>query len=61
MNRITLVYEDENEFIELGKILTNHSMTTEEALDILDIDLEKWAKDQEWDNVDYECLDLRYL
>lgn len=54
-----LYYEDENGTIVLGQILTNHSMSTEEALEILEINLEAWGKEQGWDGVDYECVVFR--
>ena len=44
----------------LGRILTNpnHALTIDEALDLLDIDMDKYAAEQGWDGWDYEQLSL---
>ena len=44
----------------LGRILTNpnHGLTIDEALDSLDIDMDKYAAEQGWDGWDYEQLSL---
>lgn len=42
----------------LGRILTNHGLTIDEALDLLDIDMDKYAAEQGWDGWDYEQLSL---
>lgn len=59
-DRITLVYEENEERIELGKILTNHNMSVDEALDLLDIDMDAFAQEQGWDDWNYEALKLEY-
>lgn len=56
---IKVLYEDDYVSIELGEILTNRSITTEEALNSLGIDLEEWAQEQGWDGVDYECVTFK--
>ena len=42
--------------ILLGEIITSHSMTVDEALDCLGIDMDEYATDQGWDDWDYEEL-----
>ena len=42
----------------LGRILTNHALTIDEALDLLDIDMDKYAAEQGWEGWDYEQLSL---
>lgn len=59
-DRVIVVYKDENVCIELGRILSGGSMTTDEALDILGIDLDEWGQEQGWDGVDYEAVDFKY-
>ena len=40
----------------LGRILTNHGLTIDEALNLLDIDMDKYAEEQGWEGWDYERL-----
>lgn len=44
----------------LGRILTNgnYGLTIDDALDLLDIDMNKYAAAQGWDGWDYEQLRL---
>lgn len=42
----------------LGRILTNHGLTIDEALNLLDIDMDKYAAEQGWEGWDYEQLSL---
>lgn len=42
----------------LGRILTNHGLTIDEALNLLDIDMDKYAAQQGWEGWDYEQLSL---
>lgn len=44
----------------LGEILTNHSMTVDEALELLDIDMDEFAQEQGWDDWDWEELRMEY-
>lgn len=44
--------------ILLGEIMTNPNMTVDEALNCLDIDMDKFAYEQGWDDWDYEHLRL---
>ena len=51
-----LYYDD----ILLGEIMTSHGMTVDEALDCLGIDMDQFAKDQDWDDWDWEELRMEY-
>lgn len=51
-----LFYED----LLLGEVITNHSMTVDEALDLLDIDMDEVAKENGWDDWDWEELRMEY-
>lgn len=57
-DRLTLVYADGNIRVELGKILTNKSISIDDALRILGIDMEVFADKQGWDGWNWECLHL---
>lgn len=46
--------------IFLGEVLTNHSMTVDEALEFSGIDMDKYAKDHGWDDWDWEELRMEY-
>ena len=59
-DRITLVYEEFGVRIEFGKILTNHSMSVDDALRILGIDMDAFATARGWDGWNYEALKLEY-
>ena len=46
--------------ILLGEVLTNHSMTVDEALEFVDIDMEEIAKKQGCEDWDWEELRMEY-
>lgn len=47
-----LYYKD----ILLGEIMTNHSMTIDEALECLGVDMDGFAYANGWDDWDYDDL-----
>lgn len=47
-----LYYDD----ILLGNILTNHSMSIDDALESLEIDMDEYAREQGWDGWEWESL-----
>lgn len=53
---VEIWYEDEYVSVKIGEILTNHGMTTDEALDLLEIDLQEWAHEQGWEAADPNCV-----
>ena len=46
--------------ILLGDVLMNHSMTVDEAVEIVGVDMDKFAADQGWDDWDWEQLRMEY-
>lgn len=53
-----LVYADGSTFEIIGGILANHSMSVDDAIDLLGIDMDAWADGQGWEDWDYEALQL---
>lgn len=51
-----LYYED----ILLGEVLTNHSMTVDDALEFVGIDMDEYAGEHGWDDWDLEKLRMEY-
>lgn len=47
-----VIYNDCGEKIVLGEIMTNHSLSVFEAIDILGIDLEEWRESLGWEDYD---------
>jgi DNA-binding XRE family transcriptional regulator len=54
-------YEDENVKEQIGQVLTNRNMTTDEALELTGVDMDKWAMDQGWEGWDYNCIVMEYI
>ncbi len=46
--------------ILLGTVLTNHSMTVDEALEFVGVDMDEFAQEQGWDDWDWEELRMDY-
>lgn len=60
-DRLMLVYRLEgNNVLLMGRVLTNHSMSIDDALNFCDIDMDSVADQLGWDGWDYECIDLLY-
>lgn len=55
-----LLYEENGERIVLGEVLTNHSMSIEDVIELLEIDMDQFAHDRGWDDWNYESLKLEY-
>lgn len=53
-----VIYNDCDEKIVLGEIMTNHSLSVFEAIDILGIDLEEWRESLGWEDYDSNCFDF---
>lgn len=51
-----LRYVEDDFDVTLGKVMTNHSMTIDEMLECLGIDMDKWAEDLGWDGYDFDCI-----
>lgn len=59
-DRVVLSYKEDEEKIELGRILVNHSISVDEAINILDINLDEVATINGWDDWKYESLKLEW-
>ena len=55
-----LYYNDNGNKILLTEVMTNHSMSIDDALNLAGIDMDKWAEDQGWDNWDYGALEMEW-
>lgn len=53
-----LVYADSDVFEIIGGVLTNHSMSVDDALEVIDVDMDAWAEKQGWDGWDWDALAL---
>lgn len=53
-----LVYADDYTFEIVGGNLTNHSISVDDALDLLGVDMDAWAAEQGFDGWDWEALHL---
>lgn len=53
-----VIYNDYGEKVVLGEIMTNHSLTVFEAIDILGIDLEEWRESLGWEAYDPNFFDF---
>lgn len=53
-----LVYNDTNVVLEVGEVLTNHSMTVDQMIDFIGVDMDRWARDKGMDDWDFEALEI---
>lgn len=53
-----LIYRDNYTFEIIGRVFTNHSISIDEALELLDTDMDEWTKEKKWDSWDYDALEL---
>lgn len=55
---VLLVYADDYVFEIIGGVLTNHSMSVDDILDLLDIDMDEYAEENDWDGWDFGALKM---
>ena len=55
-----LYYNDNGNKILITEVMTNHSMSVDDALAIAGIDMDKWTEEQRWDNWDYGALEMEW-
>jgi hypothetical protein len=55
-----LYYNDNGNKILLTEVITNHSMSIDDALNLARIDMDEWAEEQGWDNWDYGALEMEW-
>lgn len=53
-----LIYADNYSFEIINGILANHSMTVDDAINLLGVDMDAWAAKQGFDGWDQEALHL---
>ena len=53
-----LYYNDNGNKILLTEVITNHSMSVDDALNLSGIDMDEWAEEQGWDNWNWEALEM---
>jgi len=54
--KVKIMYED----VLVGEVLTNRSLTVDEALKLIGFDEEKFIAEQGWDDIDYNEFKLVY-
>lgn len=57
---VKVMYEDIYGDIFVGDILTNHSLTVDQALDLIDFNPDKFMSDNDFDDIDYSKFKLVY-
>jgi hypothetical protein len=55
-----IYYKDETGTYLIGEIMTNRSITVDEALEIAGVDMDQWADAKSWDGYDWNCIELSY-
>ena len=55
---MSVYYTDENVNIKLGEVCTNRSLTAEEALYVLGIDMDDYADERGWECWDPEAINF---
>lgn len=55
-----IYYKDETGIYLIGKIMTNRSITVDEALEIAGVNMDQWADAKGWDGYDWDRIDLSY-
>lgn len=56
MKVVKIYYDD----ILVGEVLTNQSLTVEEALELIEFDEQEFIKEQNFDDIDYNDFKLIY-
>lgn len=56
MKMVKIYYDD----ILVGEVLTNQSLTVEEALELIEFDEQEFIKEQSFDDIDYNDFRLVY-
>jgi hypothetical protein len=55
-----IYYKDETGTYLIEEIMTNRSITVDEALEIAGVDMDQWADAKGWDGYDWNCITLSY-
>lgn len=60
-NMLKIIYTDttdNNKRYTVAEVVTNHSMTIDQALELAGVNMDEWARQQGWDGYDYESLTM---
>ena len=57
---VKVMYEDVYGDIFVGDLLTNQSLTVDQALDLIDFNPDKFMADHDFDDIDYNNFKLVY-
>lgn len=55
MMKLVYVHADNDQEV-LGEVMTSHSISVEDALELLNIDMEDYSQQQGWEDYDYNAL-----
>ena len=55
---LKLIYRDETGTYLIAEVVTNHSMSIDDILQLADISMDDWADKQGWDGWDWDCLEI---
>ena len=53
-----LIYNDNGTIYELGSVVSNHFITIDYMLELLEIDMDVFAEKNGWDGWDYDALEI---
>lgn len=53
--KLVYVHADNDQEV-LGEVMTSHSISVEDALELLNIDMEDYSQQQGWEDYDYNAL-----
>ncbi len=54
-----IVYKDEEGEVIVAEYSGNRSYTVDQALEITGVDMDEFAKENDWDGWDWNCLEVR--
>lgn len=55
---LKLIYKDETGSYQIAAVVTNHSMSINDILQLSGVDMNQWADDQGWDGWDWDNLEI---
>ena len=62
INKYEIIYRHDEDNIEvIDQFTTDRGLTVDQALDLCNINMDKYAEQQGWDGYDYNSLDFRLI
>lgn len=62
INKYEIIYRHDEDNIEvIDQFSTDRGLTVDQALDLCNINMDKYAEQQGWDGYDYNSLDFRLI